>query len=658
MVSISLLKFLLLQLLSIVPIYAMGVAFTNLFGLRMAGYFQHFVRLCAGLSIIIILYAAVSTNGNTVMLLLAPALAGLGFSMRQMQNTDHLVTHVAALQPVSILRLSFLLVIGAIVLFIMHLPLVVDTTNVTVGVPYDDYVFYSKLTYPLCVQGVESGIIEPRYVDMLSPQPYHYYEIWINAWFVEFTGLPSVLLLTLVTYPLLVLFVLLGLAALVECYFDDRWLILALAASALFIMGLDLTALPVAFIKLGMKMRTPSLLYHPKEAPIFLFLVLGFILFKRKFSAAAIWAWACIPVVYISTLPAMITAVPALALYLYWRRLLTFKNMALMVMPLLAVVAGIGLFYGLNGMHKPSLSTTQGFAAFLIKPEELLTGIHIMGGNIIIFALQYSLYFLLIFILLFVQRQHLVSFFHQNESEIIFLLILYSSGITIATMTFHFINNYQFLTNLMLPALVIVLTMLIAAASADASYRQKQFAVGGLFLIVCTGWLVDFVRSEAGSEVLHYDKKFVAQVKQLAPALSQKGAFVMDDKEYISVMKMHTSGQTPGVYLSLFRNNQPLISLSQLDVDSIKTDPRFVRDSIQVAKAITQSTIYQFVQEQKRMGKYSDLAHAKQELVLQEKINFICLSPKGQVPNELRARVVTVLVDPVSKEKLCLLRTE
>lgn len=82
--------------------------------------------------------------------------------------------------------------------FFLKLAFMYQGSGDFIKIPHNDYVFYAKISHFFINYGKESFVLSVNAENI----PYHYFEIWLNCFFIQF-GLNSVNSLLLVVYPLI-----------------------------------------------------------------------------------------------------------------------------------------------------------------------------------------------------------------------------------------------------------------------------------------------------------------------------------------------------------------------------------------------------------------------------------------------------------------------
>ncbi|GAB2705137.1 hypothetical protein GCM10011495_15440 [Hymenobacter frigidus] len=616
-------------------------------------FFALFLSLLTGLTIGVVGYALLKTRGVTVLLPLPLLLLGVLLALRRATGP---VESEQKIIPVSILSpLALLLPLGLAIFAVRYL-LLYDVTSEFLLTPFQDYVYYGRLTQPLNVAGIETNVLEAVYPQFLTENPYHYFEIWLNALLVRVTNLPAAWCLYLGTYSVLITVVGTGfIAILAQFQLDRRWLPV-LGALLLTATG---TCWPVVsdipFVHNGGLMASGLLPVLPKLAPVYLFVLLAMLLLLRRQYVATGMAMAAMPLVFVSTTPVVGLGAATLALGLWLSHQLSIGKALAMVVPILLVCLFIAGFYGLQPEPYQFPGTGRGFTLATIIPrtDEVRLLINIGIGALIVFGIYYGGYLALLLALgahrlLQIERQHVVLL-GWFGSCLVWAALMRAFGS-------HFLDSFQFFSNIIVPAAATVVAVLLGAALANAPQRRYVVAAAGLLLLAGINGYKLFIDRQGMLETTRYSPAFLRQVGRVLPGLGSRGAYIWANADYENAFMLSPDSYTCGNYVSNFKNNYAFTTLSPLNLENRSTDPRFRRDSVQAEQAVRKSTFYRFYRFEQMAGRVLPLDSAKYQFVVQHGISFICTSRRARLPTTLRPLVRATYTDAYSGEALHVLR--
>lgn len=616
-----------------------------------------FIALVLGSSTLSCGCAVYCTRGATIMLPVLLLLAGLLWLLRQ-PATNPAAHHTVAPSRSGSQQLPWLLALGAFIFLTRYL-LLFDTESEFLRTPFQDYVFYARLATPLTLRGVETNSLEMLYPQFLAPYPYHYLEIWWNALLVRVAGLPAVWCMFLSAFSVMITIAAVGFAAIFAHFQLRRGWLLVLALLFLTVTGVVWPFLQhISLMRNGALLSSLLLPLQPKLAPVYWFMLLGtLLLLSRQYVAAGV-ALSIVPLVFVPTAPAVGVGVAVLALYLWLSREVSLPGAMAVVGPAAVACACIGLFYGLQPPAYSLPVTSQGavWQAVVPRLSELKTLFNIALGVLLNFGIYFSGYGLLVLGVLLAGRR-VVAVARRHRVVMVWFAACLLAATAMRTLGHHFLDGFQFFSNPMVPLTPIVLAVLLGAGLQSARLRTYLLSGTVLLGLLLVNSYKLLTNMHEGHVTTRYSPAFLQQMQQLMPTLGPRGGYILADADYSSAYTLSSDSYTAGNYVSNFKNDYALISLSALDADSLTTDPRFARDSIQARQIMRQSTLYRFSKLHDLRHRGTSLDSVKYKLVRQAGLSFICVSRLAQLPAVLRPLVAKTYVDSWSGEKLYVLRS-
>lgn len=648
-----------LTLLTLALLFGTGLLVLRALRLpRQETWFGLFLILLTGLLTVVAGFALFKTAGRTVLLPLLPLSGLVLWQLRRPNEAADGQAQLSQHQSVvadTVGRALLTTVLAAVALFAVRVLLLADGASSYLRTPFQDYVYYARVSTLPLANGMES-----RSVDFYNPQfvtagPYHYLELWLNTLLVQFTGLPGQWCLYLVVYAVLTTLVFVGLRAVAaQVGLRGGWAT-ALAGLLLLTNGVYwpfFAKIPLA--ENGRYVATSLLLLEPKLAPVYLMLLLGALLVLRQRYQAAATAWAMLPLVFVSTGPAVGVGLGLMALYLRFSGRVSWGGLVALLLPVVAVVGYVGLFYALQ----PAVPALASGAGGLPLPaaSEARTIVNIFIGV----CLSYGLYFgplLAVVAGLGWHCRRVAGVWGLLLPLLVFGAGGLAGGAATRGLASHFLDSFQFASNFAAPLLPVTLAAVLGALLARAGGVARLATAGALLGLAA----VNFARLPAHNHPMHettrYSSAFLAQVGPLLAAAGPRGAYVLGDKDYKNVFMLSPDSYTAGTYVGNFKNGYGLASLSALDeAPVLRTDPRFAPDSVAGRQAIASGSFPRFVRLATRTGKYYSLDSAKLAFVRTQRVGFVCVSARAELPSVLRPLVRTEVRDAVSGEKFYLLR--
>lgn len=649
-------QFLALTLAVLAGIYVLGEGWLRLCrtpsGER---YFRWFLALLTGLTLLVVSYAAVLARGRTVLLPLLALVLAVGWQLRQPPDeaADQLPLHdTAPVSPTGGAGRSIggllLLVVG---LFAVRVGLLYDTASPYLLTPFQDYVYYGRLSAALNQAGIETRSLEQFYPQFTAAQPYHYYELWLNALLIKISGQPAVWCLYLGTYTVLTCLVYVGFRALLA-HFNWRgaWAT-GLATSLMLTSGVCWPLFEHWALAAGGRYTSTSLLLlEPKLGPVYLLLLLTLLLLLRRQWNAVGLALATLPLVFVTTVPAMagVAAVLVLALWRYLRG----RQLALLLLPLGAVLAYMAAFYALQpAAYNFSVTPGDTLVAQLPKVGQWRTLLNIFIGSLLNVALYTGAFAALGLAVGWGRFRLAWQRWPYSLTMIVGLLLTIVVVTTLAyTLANQLIDSYQIMGNILPPLLPLVLAAGLAALLGGTGVGgRRMVAVAGLLALALVNYWNLFSHQHSMHKVTRFAPAFLEQVRAELGRTGPRGGFLMADRDYETIYNLTQDSFTRGTYVANFLSSYALVSLSALDVDS-RNDPRFAADTARAAARIRTSSFVRFVKLNALQGRYWSKDSAQYWFVRRHDLRFLCLSPTVPLPVTLRSLVQRSFRDPLSGE--------
>ncbi len=172
----------LLSLISFYIIYCIGKVIISFFKVRNLNfYFSLFLTNLIGLIVLIFLYSVTQSNFKTINILLIPF-----FLLFSIHFRKYFVFRSPAYKVV-LKEILFLTVIISC-FFLYHLLFIIDFDSLALKSTFPDYSCYASYSENLKINGFESILSEMSFVFPDSydgTSPYHYSELWLNAFYSE-----------------------------------------------------------------------------------------------------------------------------------------------------------------------------------------------------------------------------------------------------------------------------------------------------------------------------------------------------------------------------------------------------------------------------------------------------------------------------------------
>jgi hypothetical protein len=636
---------LVLTLLVLVIAYALGRLLLGRAAEASEPYFGVMLALTCGLSLLVGLYAVFRTAGHTILLPL-PLLLGWVVWKQRGRVPGHVPTVPRALGNV--------LLVGAL-LYTARFLCFYNPGSSYLLTPFEDFIFYARVSVALNEIGVESVALESAFPQFIAAQPYHYYELWLNALLVQLTGWSALWCLCLTTYTVLLTVVVLGIRALVAHFGKSaRW---AWGLTALLSLSSGVNW-PVftrfAFTSSGSLLAGSRLfLMEPKLAPIALFIALSTLLLVRRRYDLAGMVLAVIPLVYVSTGPAIGGSVVMLAGYLLLSRRATPAEVLSLLGPIVLAVGYFGLFYAVQPVpvELPQVGNTL-FDEVVPKLSQARTLLNLFIGTLLLYGLYFSLP--LVACAVVATRATRLRQWQALLPVLVWMaggMLLAAAGYSLAS---RFIDAFQFSGNVTGALMPVGLAVLLGSAFPMVSAWRRAVALLLLAVAVVVNYYPLFQHKIQAQQERVYADGFLRQVQNALPDKNVRVGFLLSDNDYKNTYMLSEDTYAAGTYVAGLSNKYDLISLSLFAVDSLTTDPRFKRDSVQARQRLHSASLYRY-SRLRPVAPAATLESLQYQFVKQFNIAFVCVSATAALPNTLRPLVEREIRDPRSGEKFYVL---
>jgi len=141
----------------------------------------------------------------------------------------------------------------------------------------------------------------------------------------------------------------------------------------------------------------------------------------------------------------------------------------------------------------------------------------------------------------------------------------------------------------------------------------------------------------------HYSDQYLSEIRSFVIGDDKitLGAAIKGGEDYASSYSWQTAAYTLGYYLAYMEDGALALSISDYDIP-IQEDHLGDRES---------SLFYRFIQQQKGDKTFVSMADSQLKFIEQHELDFIILSQRGHLPDQLSAVAETILEDSISGER-------
>jgi hypothetical protein len=623
--------------------------FTKTFDLKI------FLTLLIGVVIISISYSFFKTNGITIQSAIIPILLYLVRKFAPYRS-------LFSINKKSLLNeLSVIMICGTFI-YIYQSSYYIDYFHLALKPLFSDNYIYAQTSESMSTLGSENFNFGANYFfDEIRTErtPYRYGDLWLNAFFLKLTSVPSIFSFYCITIPILISVMMVGIFELLAKstlagYFNYLVAFILLFVSIVFIPHLN----PIEDLKF---VSEPSLMgsFQQKLGLTTCISLLAFYLWNKDRNTSIILL-VSIPIFYVAYLPSIWGGLLLYCLFTIFRTRWSFNsnrfNLAIILL-ILGLIAHFFLFYHFFGdnfskLSNPSLSDipilkrlptdflqqSSIWMSFKVFISEFFTYslpsiFHYLTGSI--WHLLVGTLFFVPYFLFFIKQ------IRQNVSMIIFILFVLFAGIVGLVLNDGNGDNYQFYTNnLIFISVLLIISISSNISAASKPLKSKKNIVLFIFVILFNLYPIARFKGQVGDSNL--DKPFLKKVMNKIPP----------DEDVQVLFFINSNGFDKGFYDWVGRND--LYYIQQFfsnRIDFNIANPEVYLEKNQLKKYDVPFYRYWSIVNywRKKSGK-KDVT----EFVEHFKIRYLYLDTKVELPLSIRAIIKEELISKEGKRFIVL----
>ena len=634
----------LLFLVSLFLVYLLGKFILSFYSIAKDFKLKIFLAMLIGITTTSLGYSIFKTSGITFQLGLVPLVIYLGYYFRK--YVIRFRFDFKELKTESIV----LLICGSIIYFYQS-SFYFDYIHFTVKQLFTDNYIYAQTSDSLQYYGSENFNFGANYFfeEIKNERtPYRYGDLWLSAFFINFTKQSSVFCFYCITIPILISSLMIGLFELLKTSNSNVFSRFTVSFILLFV---SIFFIPYFNSINDLKyVSEPSLMgsFQQKLGLTSLVTFLAIYLWNKNRKVSLVLL-ASLPVFYISYLPSIWGGIILFTLFEIFRSKFSFRK-SKFYFQLFSVIIGLiiffFMFYYFYGqtfatITNPNLSETP-----ILKrlPNELINNssgskslkiiilefIRFSIPNIFIY-LKGSIGHLLIGTLFFIPFLFFVPLnFKKNRSLILFYFFIFCSGLFGLVLNDGNGDNYQFyINNLILISLTLIIAIIEKINQIEKLLKSPKIIVLLICIILFNLTPIISFKSKIGSKAI--DKDFFIRVSQEIKSdhLVQILFFINDD------------GFGEGFYNWVGRNDlYPLQQLSSQRIEFNLGNPEIYLKNNTLIKSDKQFYEYWSVLNywRKKTGKLP-----VEDFVSSYKINYLYLDSKVSIPSGLKSKIKRII---------------
>lgn len=342
-----------------------------------------------------------------------------------------------------------------------------------IKIPSDDIIIYAGYSKQIVEFGQENkyALFSHFYPKLFyGLNPYHFYEIWLNALVAKTNNYSSIYNLIFLTYPLLIWIVLIGLISILDAFKINKtqsriFVILFLFIGPLYYQTYEFLFNDGNFVSYSVftipgfvKQTLPYSYFGQKHLPVIIFSILFINFVILKYWKGTLLGIHCLIVTSFGLFPGAYSMLFSIFFKVFKNKKYSF---------VLLSILSFFLFFGIINLNKLGISSEISKSTFYIN--HFLTNLNWKGE---LFRLLYKfitpiiwfiiLYFPLVILILLNKK---VLFFNRTFKSLIQLIIFSYVGAACFTLIIEGLNTEQFITNLLPFYNIVFITIIILIIS-------------------------------------------------------------------------------------------------------------------------------------------------------------------------------------------------
>lgn len=548
---------------------------------------------------------------------------------------------------VHLLQLTELALVG-LLLYVIKIFLTVDPKIYPVFNSGRDDIFYSQMSGFISTYGKENFYIDwVSDVKSLGIVPYHYFELWLNAFLSEITGLLNLLVYTFTTFVIITLLLYKTILAMMEVVLKQKITIKhIITAISLLFMG------DIFFGLVHKDTWTTltggyALFDNFKIILIFIVFVLSWITWKKEYYTISLLLLLISPLLNFGLMPIIMGVVPVFFV-VHYRIIKTgeeiqYKKILYYYLIYILLLIGIQKVFSnqFNGLTTLSLKDLINYYNELSKVKTFL-------NYVLIYILDIGMLFLTYFFILIPLKQKGLLIL-KSGFNVLMLLILISS--IVLSSLLHFLMDtsqlFTIITN------IIAHLLLFAGIPMVLFLIQRNYFYKGLIImfLIAGGYFWGSRFSQKGAQLDRYSPEFLKQVQKISYKIHGQGIRFLTPDYYHSTYNINPNCNFEGYYLSYFKNNLTIHTVSVNNIPDKKELHDFFNYN---KKIILRSSYYLHFVDLNGLQNVSDDS-AQYAFVKNNNIDFIVTTKNAVVPENIKKMVIETVEDSTSKETLMLI---
>lgn len=603
-----------------------------------------FISCLIGLTIISFFTAIISTRFRTILILVVPLISA--FLYLTFKSKKQIRLNWEYSKPEIGLLLFLLMLFCFLLKFSNHYDLTLSCNKT----PHSDYILYSIISNSLINTGNENTYLTANFISQIGTgvSPYHYTILWINGFFATVFNITYLNCLVYLVYPLLFFCFLLSLLSLWEIFYKTKITSLIFVLLLLCVSGIHFNLFfKIPFMSLtGVFCRNMVTEFGNKYGYVYLLIIFSILIWQYYGIQESVLVWLFITINFAAAVPGIFLAIPVF-LWIYKNKI---SDLYLIYSIWLTTVIGYFGFYFILG-RKLGQSIDLNFNILdslykFLNPQNLKTAFNVIAGSCIQLTIIYLPLVILIGIVLGKHWKNIVT-----SPMGIFSILTLGFGLITWAIFFEIIDMVQLVNGCGILFLNCFISFIIIKGLHQ--YWNSYSKPRKLSIIIVSSVILIFQLSSNNfkgefNRSPYYSNNYIKSVnKELKESSIKDNAYIANLSEsFNGIFDILSYQKTSTQFIYNFKNVIPVcIDNFEFKVDNY---PAFQKKEI---KQITQSGfLYQFVKNQKAIGKYISLDNSRLAALDSLKINYLSVASGATLSNILLKEFELLAKDKLSGE--------
>lgn len=516
--------------------------------------------------------------------------------------------------------------------------------------PARDELFYSQVSSFMSRYGVETFYIDwVNEPGVLGLVPYHYFEIWLNAFITDSTGLLSINAYSFVVFVFVTLLLYQAILLLIEEITRERlnWKHKLVAVSLIY-LGDIFFGTALSKILPGMASVGVYLYSNLKITLSFIVVLLAWREWKYGRYVLSMLLLLIIPLLNYGLMPVTLVSVPAFLLLHYWfmksLEPIPYKKILLYYFVFFVALIGIQKIFKNNfdGITALGLNSLIDYYDSFDKVKTVINYIFNYFRKIVVLCIPF------LFLIIPLRKYKLI---HLKSGFAALLSIMLITALGLSAVLHFIIDTSQIFTITLniISHILLYIALVLLLFKVPKNYFFKGVVV--LYLI-SGGYIILRSCIEKGSRISYYSKEFLSSLKTANDSIKGQGIRYLTPDYYTSgAYDINPNCNFEGNYFCLLRNNVLIHTVTVNEIPDRKELHDFFNYN---KKLILKSSFYlHFAQQMYPQTSNSDSIQLA--FVKKYNIDFIIATKNAVIPKIISNLVSSEIKDRQTGERLLLI---